>query len=72
MIVNFKAREISRGARKLARTPTLNWKKEEEYYNIHAYMLENNVLTIDYEIKALSSSNRLFADIFLDIESQIE
>ena len=35
-------------------------------------MLENNVLTIDYEIKALSSSNRLFADIFLDIESQIE
>jgi len=24
MVVNFRAREISRGARKLARTPTLN------------------------------------------------
>jgi putative ribosome biogenesis GTPase RsgA len=28
MIVNFKAREISRGARKLARTPTLKKKKK--------------------------------------------
>ena len=29
MIVNFRAREISRGARKLARTPTLNLKKKK-------------------------------------------
>ena len=29
MIVNFKARGISRGARKLARTPTLNKKKKK-------------------------------------------
>jgi hypothetical protein len=27
MVVNFRAREISRDARKLARTPTLNKKK---------------------------------------------
>ena len=30
MIVNFRAREISRGARKLARTPTLKKKKKEK------------------------------------------
>jgi aryl carrier-like protein len=28
MVVNFRARGISRGARKLARTPTLNKKKK--------------------------------------------
>ena len=28
MVVNFRAREISRGARKLARTPTLKLKKK--------------------------------------------
>ena len=28
MVVNFRAREISRGVRKLARTPTLKKKKE--------------------------------------------
>jgi len=28
MVVNFRARGISRGARKLARTPTLNIKKK--------------------------------------------
>jgi len=31
---------------------------------MHLHALENNVLAIDYEIKALSSSNRLFVDIF--------
>jgi hypothetical protein len=30
MIVNFRARGISRGARKLARTPTLNLKKKKK------------------------------------------
>jgi hypothetical protein len=30
MVVNFRAREISRGARKLARTPTLKKKKKKE------------------------------------------
>jgi hypothetical protein len=30
MVVNLRAREISRGARKLARTPTLNLKKKIE------------------------------------------
>jgi hypothetical protein len=30
MVVNFRAREISRGARKLARTPTLNYIKKKE------------------------------------------
>jgi len=29
MVVNFRAREISRGTRKLARTPTLNKKKKK-------------------------------------------
>jgi hypothetical protein len=29
MVVNFRARGISRGARKLARTPTLNFKKKK-------------------------------------------
>jgi hypothetical protein len=29
MIVNFRAREISRGTRKLTWTPTLNWKKKK-------------------------------------------
>jgi len=29
MVVNFRARGISRGARKLARTPTLNYKKKK-------------------------------------------
>ena len=29
MVVNFRARGISRGARKLARTPTLNLKKKK-------------------------------------------
>jgi hypothetical protein len=29
MVVNFRARGISRGARKLARTPTLNKKKKK-------------------------------------------
>jgi hypothetical protein len=28
MVVNFRAREISQGTHKLARTPTLNWKKK--------------------------------------------
>ena len=30
MVVNFRARGISRGARKLARTPTLNLKKKKK------------------------------------------
>ena len=30
MVVNFRVREISRGARKLARTPTLNKKKKKK------------------------------------------
>jgi hypothetical protein len=30
MVVNFRAREISRGARKLARTPTLIKKKDKD------------------------------------------
>ena len=30
MVVNFRARGISRGARKLARTPILNLKKKRE------------------------------------------
>ena len=29
MVVNFRAREISRGTRKLARTPTLNLTKKK-------------------------------------------
>jgi hypothetical protein len=29
MVVNFRAREISRGTRKLTRTPTLNKKKKK-------------------------------------------
>jgi hypothetical protein len=31
MVVNFRAREISRGARKLARTPTLNYIKKKDH-----------------------------------------
>ena len=31
MVVNFRARGISRGARKLARTSTLNLKKKKNY-----------------------------------------
>jgi len=30
MVVNFRAYGISRGARKLTRTPTLNYKKKKE------------------------------------------
>jgi hypothetical protein len=30
MVVNFRAREISRGARKLARTPTIIKKKKKK------------------------------------------
>jgi hypothetical protein len=30
MVVNFRARGISRGARKLARTPTLNYSKKKK------------------------------------------
>jgi len=43
MVVNFRARGISRGARKLARTPTLNKKKKKNHtlptsvvYELHA------------------------------------
>ena len=32
MVVNFRARGISRGARKLARTPTLNLKKKKKLF----------------------------------------
>ena len=39
MVVNFRARGISRGARKLARTPTLNKKKiMVEYIFTHHYL----------------------------------
>jgi hypothetical protein len=34
MVVNFMARGISRGARKLARTPTLNKKKLNNIFHI--------------------------------------
>ena len=36
MVVNFKAREISRGARKLTRTPTLIIKKK---YSIQKHFI---------------------------------
>jgi len=32
MVVNFRARGISRGARKLARTPTLNYTKKKKLF----------------------------------------
>jgi len=38
MVVNFRAREISQGARKLARTPTLNKKKNYEIFNTEVYV----------------------------------
>ena len=36
MVVNFRARKINQGARKLARTPTLNYKK-----NIYVMVCKN-------------------------------
>ena len=36
MVVNFRARRISRGTRKLARTPILNYKKKILAYNLNA------------------------------------
>jgi hypothetical protein len=41
MIVNFKAREISRGARKLAQTLTLTKKKNNNNNN-------NNIVTLKH------------------------
>jgi hypothetical protein len=41
MVVNFRARGISRGARKLARTPTLNLKKKK--LNNGSFYLFNNL-----------------------------
>ena len=37
MVVNFRARGISRGTRKLARTPTLNLKKKKKIDPCHYY-----------------------------------
>jgi hypothetical protein len=42
MVVNFRARRISRGARKLARTPTLKKKKEKKTSVFHADNKETN------------------------------
>jgi len=41
MVVNFKARGISRVTRKLARTPTLNYKKRNRT-RIRVLYLQNN------------------------------
>jgi len=42
MVVNFRARGISRGARKLARTPTLNKKKnyDDDNKSMHLSILQ--------------------------------
>jgi len=44
MIVNFRAREISRGTRKLARTPTLNLKKKKSIPWNLTFFISNTVL----------------------------
>jgi hypothetical protein len=49
MVVNFRARRISRGARKLIRTPTLNKKKKFEYIlwkGIHMFNFRYSVKDI--------------------------
>jgi len=43
MVVNFRAREISRGARKLARTPTLNKKKTWYIVDRKKYLVETMI-----------------------------
>jgi hypothetical protein len=34
MVINFRVREISRGTRKLIRTPTLNYKKTKNLLDL--------------------------------------
>jgi hypothetical protein len=44
MVVNFRAREISRGARKLVRTPTLNYKKEKKERKLYGREADDHLL----------------------------
>jgi hypothetical protein len=54
MVVNFRARGISRGARKLARTPTLNKKKiSASKQSINAFYLHNILFSRSVIIKKL-------------------
>jgi hypothetical protein len=43
MVINFRTRGISRGARKLTRTPTLIQKKKQHYQNI---IIEHILMTL--------------------------
>ena len=55
MVVNFRAREISRGARKLARTPTIIKKKKKKKKHIILKrimgLVEVYITNILYEFK---------------------
>ena len=47
MVVNFKVREISRGARKLTRTPTLNKKQKTKNKRMVGHILRYINCSID-------------------------
>jgi hypothetical protein len=49
MVVNFRAREISRGARKLARTSTLIKNKKTLFQTFFSYFSQENEQTKRYK-----------------------
>jgi hypothetical protein len=49
MVVNFKTRGISQGARKLVRTPTLNYKKKIGYLHSCNHLIQ--IFSVEYSIQ---------------------
>ena len=49
MVVNFRARVISRSARKLARTPTLKKKKKKVMYELNTRTIDEVIETKFFE-----------------------
>jgi hypothetical protein len=66
MVVNFRAREISRGARKLTRTPMLNLKKKSTF-NRELFLIIFRIIYIIYLFSQRATPFKIIIIIYISI-----